>query len=261
MRTRIGVLAISLIGAGGVPADTQTVDHSLFDTLLRRHVAGGLVDYEAFARAPELARYLDLLDKARPDGLPRDEQLAYWINLYNAATIHLINKHGERESIRNINKSFGVLKLKGPWDERFVRAGGAVYTLDEIEHGIIRKRFAEPRIHFALVCAAMGCPPLRSEAYTADDLDDQLEDQARIFLLASPGKNRIDLADGTVYVSKIFGYYSEDFGGNQQAIGRYIGGFHPEGPAKRLLLSGDFKMVETDYDWTLNSHAKAPAGR
>ena len=247
--------------AGRPAAATRTVDHSLFDGLLRRHVVGGLVDYAAFARAPELARYLALLDAARPEALPRDEQLAYWINLYNAATIHLINKHGENESIRNINKSFGVLKLSGPWSERFVRAGGSVYTLDEVEHEIIRKRFGEPRIHFALVCAAVGCPPLRSEAYTGARLNEQLDDQARAFLLRSPEKNRVDLSRRTLYVSKIFGYYKEDFGGDHRAIGRYIARFHPEGPEKNLLLSGEFMLEETEYDWTLNGQEKAPTRR
>ncbi|HUG54862.1 MAG TPA: DUF547 domain-containing protein [Vicinamibacteria bacterium] len=261
MRKPVLSVALSLAVAGAAAAPAQTVDHSLFDGLLRRHVTEGLVDYGAFARAPELARYLDLLDRVRPDTLPRDEQLAYWINLYNAATIHLVNKHGERESIRNINKSFGLLRLKGPWRERFVRAGGALYTLDDVEHGIIRKRFAEPRIHFALVCAAMGCPPLRAEAYTGEALDDQLEDQAELFLLRTPQKNRVDPAGGKVYVSQIFRWFSEDFGGSREAIGRYIAGFYPEGPEKQRLLSGDFDLIETDYDWTLNRQEKAPSRR
>ena len=90
-----------------------------------------------------------------------------------------VNRHGERESIRNIRKTLGVLPLKGPWSERMVRAAGRELTLDEVEHEIVRKEFREPRIHFALVCAALSCPPLRREAYVGARLDAQLEEQAR----------------------------------------------------------------------------------
>jgi hypothetical protein len=150
------------------------------------------------------------------------------------------------------------MALKGPWHEKLVRAGGRVYDLDDVEHDIIRKQWKEPRIHFALVCAAMGCPPLRSEAYTGAKLEEQLAEQARLFLLESPAKNRVDLKEGTVYGSMIYvKYYREDFGGTDAAIGSYLAGYYPDGPEKQLLLSGKFKLVPTPYDWTLNSQAKA----
>jgi hypothetical protein len=134
--------------------------------------------------------------------------------------------------------------------------GGRAYGLDEIEQDILRKRFQEPRIHFALVCAAMGCPPLRGEAYTGARLDAQLDDQARAFLLRSPEKNRVDVAARTVHLSPIFvGFrdYIKDFGGSEAAVGRYVARYFPPGPERTLLESGDFKVVKTGYDWTLNS--------
>ncbi len=140
--------------------------------------------------------------------------------------------------------------------------GGKAYGLDEIEQDIIRPRYREPRIHFALVCAAMGCPPLRSEAYTGARLEAQLDDQAVNFLLHSPTKNRVDVAKRIVYVSPIFiGFrdYIKDFGGSEAAVGRYIAKFHPAGAARDVLQSGSFKMVDTNYDWTLNSQANARA--
>ncbi|MBL8962335.1 MAG: DUF547 domain-containing protein, partial [Gemmatimonadetes bacterium] len=103
------MLALPVAGAGA-----QAVDHAPFDQLLRAHVVNGMVDYEAFARAPEFARYLATLNATDPARLGRDEQLAFWINAYNAYTIQLINKHGERQSIRNINKSIGFVKAYGP---------------------------------------------------------------------------------------------------------------------------------------------------
>ena len=172
-----------------------------------------MVDYDAF-KGPDFKAYLASLDKADPATLDDKERLAFWINVYNAYTIELINKHNERDSIRNINKALGFIKGYGPWKEQLVKAGGKVYHLDNVEHDIIRKQWNEPRIHFALVCAAMGCPPLRSEAYTGARLEDQLQDQAVEFLVRTPDQNRVDVKTGTVYGSPIYvKYYPEDFGG------------------------------------------------
>lgn len=241
------------------PLHAQTFDHAAFDTLLTRHVTNGMVDYDAFRTAPAFASYLAALGAQDPAALPRDEQLAFWINAYNAWTIKLIIAHDERESIRNINRSFG-LKLKGPWSEPLATVGGTRYTLDDIEHRIIRPRYGEPRIHFALVCAAMGCPPLRSEAYTGAKLDAQLQEQGAAFILRSSAKNRVDLATRTWHHSLIFGYYKADFGGSIQASARFAARWYPAGsPERTLLESGDFRARETVYDWTLNSQAQAAA--
>jgi hypothetical protein len=246
-------LAVALLAA---PLPAQSIDHALFDGLLRRHVVGGMVDYNAFAAAPEFPRYLDLLARTNPDTLPRDEQLAFWINAYNAYTIALINRHGERRSIRNINKSIGFIKGYGPWNETLAVVGGTAYGLDHIEQRIIRPRFQEPRIHFALVCAAKGCPPLRSEAYTGARLEAQLEEQTRGFLLASPEKNRVDVASRTIYVSNVFSFrdYERDFGGSKAGVARFIARYYPAGPVRELLESGRWaKWVVTKYDWSLNA--------
>jgi hypothetical protein len=239
-------------------AQAAAFDHAAFDRLLQAHVRDGLVDYDAFARSAEFREYLARLAATDPATLGRAEQVAFWINAYNAYTIQLINKHGERRSIRNINKSFGLVKAYGPWQEKLANVGGRAYGLDEIEQGILRKRYQEPRIHFALVCAAMGCPPLRSEAYTGARLDAQLDDQARAFLLRSPTKNRVDVAARTVHLSPIlveFRDYIQDFGGSEAAVGRYVARYFPAGPERALLERGDFRVVKTHYDWTLNSQA------
>jgi len=253
-RIRAGLVTLAIsAGAVVLHAGPASFDHSGFDALLRRHVAEGLVDYDAFAAAPELRSYLAALARFDPEALPPDERLALWINAYNAYTIHLINVKGERESIRNINKALGLFKLKGPWQEPIAHVGGRSLSLDQIEHEIIRKRFQEPRIHFALVCAALGCPPLRSEAFVGARLDEQLEDQARRFILRSPAKNSVDVERRTVRVSPILDWYREDFGGTDAALGRYLAGLYPEGPQRQLLSSGRFELETTDYDWTLNS--------
>jgi hypothetical protein len=228
----------------------SSFDHGPFDRLLRAHVAGGRVNYDAFARAPELPRYLDALFAARVEDLSRDEQLAFWINAYNAYTIHLVNAHRERRSIKNINKMLGVVPAPGPWKVPIVRAGGRTLTLDAVEHEIIRKRFREPRIHFALVCAAKSCPPLRPEAYTGARLDEQLEDQARIFIGATPSANRVDVKAATVHLSPLFNWYRTDFG---PSLGKFLARYVPDPATRALLASGRFKTVETPYDWSLNA--------
>jgi len=247
------VLAAILSSALAV---TAPFDHSAFDSLLRAHVTDGLVDYDAFARSSGFRAYLASLDGARLEGWGESERLAFWINTYNAWTIEQVNRHHERDSIRNIPRPLGLTPLQGPWSERMVRAAGRELTLDEIEHEIVRKEFEEPHIHFALVCAALSCPPLRGEAYTGARLEEQLDDQARTFLLCSSGTNRVDAAAGTVWVSPIFVWYRGDFGGTDEALGRYLARYWPEGPERSLLLSGRFRLRETDYDWTLNSVEK-----
>jgi uncharacterized membrane protein YdjX (TVP38/TMEM64 family) len=260
--------AALLIGATAISpttplmAQTKTVDHGAFDQLLRTHVTNGIVDYEAFAKAPTFKPYLAMLGTIDPASLGRDERLAFWINAYNAFTIDLINTKGETQSIRNVNKSLGFLKLKGPWSDPFITINGKALTLDNIEHDIIRKQFGEPRIHFALVCAAMGCPPLRSEAYLATRLNEQLQDQGVKFIRQSPSKNRVDVAGKTLYVSLIFNYYKKDFGGSPQSVGKYLANWYPAGsPERAFLEQGQYTFTETTYDWTLNSVPQARAQR
>ena len=245
------LLALALCAAAPLAAGGPAFDHSAFDRLLKAHVtADGGVDYDAFGRAPAFPLYLDQLARATPEKLSREEQLAFWINVYNAYTIQLLNAHGERKSIRNINKTLGVIKAMGPWKEEIVRAGGRTLSLDFVEHEIIRKRFREPRIHFALVCAARSCPPLRREAYTGARLEAQLEEQARIFIARSPGRNRIDVAAGVAHLSPIFVWFKDDFGAD---LGKFLARYVDDPAARALLESGKFKLVETEYDWSLNA--------
>ena len=241
-------MMVLTFAAASALAAVTAFDHSAFDRLLKAHVTDGRVDYDAFARAPSFPAYLDALARAQPSSLDEKERLAFWINAYNAYTIHLVNSHGERESIRNINKTLGIIKAMGPWKQEIVRAGGRTISLDHVEHEIIRKQFREPRIHFALVCAARSCPPLRREAYTGSRLEAQLEDQARLFIAGSPSKNRVDVARGTVHLSPIFGWFKEDFGPD---LGRFLAPYF-SGPERALLESGKFKVEETEYDWKLN---------
>jgi uncharacterized membrane protein YdjX (TVP38/TMEM64 family) len=245
------VSAQSSAAAVATPAAAApAADHTSWNAMLGAYVTAGMVDYDAFQGDPRFATYLAQLGRMQAATLPRNEQLAYWINVYNAYTIQLLNSRKERRSIRNINNVLGVT-LKSPWAEPIVHADRRTLTLDDVEHEIIRKQFKDPRIHVALVCAAMGCPPLRSEAFTAERLDAQLDDQARVFL-AQTAKNRVDVKRGTVYGSPIFTWYREDFGGTVAGVGAFWAKYLPAGPEQKLVRSGKFTWVDTDYDWRIN---------
>jgi hypothetical protein len=237
-----------------VSAGTATMDHARFTAVLRQYVVRGFVDYDGFARSPDFARYLDELDRTRPETLTEDDQVAYWINVYNAYTIQLIVQHQETASIRNIARTLGLLRLKGPWSVPLVRAGGRRLSLDEVQHTVLGEQFEEPRVHFALSCGAMGCPPLRSDAYTGAALLEQLEDQARHFLRDNPAQNRVEAR--SIWLSPVLLRARRDFGVTRADFLQAIAPYVPEADQKRLLeLRGPLR--ESTFDWTLNSQAQA----
>ena len=252
LRTATLLIPLLLILFPAADASGQLPDHSPFTALLSRHVDDrGMVDYDDFDESPEFAAYLEMLAATDPALLPEAPRLAFWMNAYNAWTIQLINNHDERDSIKNINKALGFIPAGGPWKERMARVGGRTWTLDEIEHEIIRKEFDEPRIHFALVCAAMGCPPLRQEAYVAERLDAQMDHQARIFFTEHPDKNQVDLANRRVTLSPILDWYREDFPASDEGFGQFLARYF-DPSARDLLTSGEFRIRHSDYDWSLN---------
>ena len=170
----------------------------------------------------------------------------------SAYTIALINKHNERESIRNINMFLGLVKGKGPWKEEIVRAAGRTLSLDDVEHKIIRVEFKEPRIHAALVCAAISCPPLRTEAFEGGRLNEQLEDQTRTFLRDRQTENRLDLGNSVIHLSPIFDWYREDFGKTDAAILRFVARYFDGAGEKSAFSQARLKIEFTTYDWSLN---------
>ncbi|MBK5255934.1 MAG: DUF547 domain-containing protein [Vicinamibacteria bacterium] len=234
------------------PVSPEASLHAPFTALLRDHVRNDLVDYDAFAQAPEFQKYLRALATVRLGSRSKDDQLAFWINAYNAYTIQLINQHEERESIRNINKFLGLVRGKGPWKEQIVRAAGRTLTLDDVEHKIIRVEFKEPRIHMALVCAAVSCPPLRSEAYEGSKLSEQLHDQTRTFLRERQVANRLDLGNQIIHLSPIFDWYRKDFGKSDAAILKFVAPYFEGVGERSAFAKGQLQIEFTDYDWSLN---------
>jgi len=221
-------------------------DHSGFDKLLKQYVndAGG-VDYAGLmAERKTLQAYIQRIADVPFDKLGRDEKLALLINAYNAFTLELILdnwNNGQLESIKDIPNQWT--------DQRWVIAG-QTYSLNEIEHEQVRPKFKEPRIHWALVCAAVGCPPLRSEAYVAGQLDKQLADQAR-FVHTHDKWYRFDQTANTVNLTQLYKWYGGDFEQVAGSVLAYAAQYDPD--LKRALDAGQTPRIKwLGYDWSLN---------
>lgn len=240
--------------------------YGAWDALLRRFVtwhASGVatsVDYRALlgARA-ELQAILDAFSAVSADqyaGFRRDEKLAFLINVYNAFTLALIlTRYPELKSIRDL----GSL-IQSPWKRRFFRLFGEERSLDHVEHELIRApgAFDDPRIHFVVVCASVGCPALRPEAFIAAQLDAQMEDSTRRFL-RDRSRNRFNMKTGKLEVSKLFDWYKGDFdkpfrgsATREAFLGRYAESLADEPREQQLIREGRQPVIFLDYDWSLN---------
>jgi len=214
----------------------EAFDHSTWDGLLQKHVSDyGEVNYKGFKQdVNELNGYLNSLsDNAPANSWSEEETLAYWMNVYNAFTVKLILQNYPLKSIKDID---------GPWDHRFIRIGSKWYTLNDVEHRIIRK-MNEPRIHFALVCAAVSCPRLYNKAFTAKNLEEDLSLLTRGFL-NDTSKNII--SENSVQLSKIFKWYGGDFRKN----GNTLIGFLSEYTG--IDISPNAQKSFMNYNWELN---------
>lgn len=231
------------------PGASSEFDHShkQLDELLRANVKAERVNYKALKADPsKLNSYLGQLaavSETKFKTWDEEQQLAMLINLYNAATLKLIIDHYPVKGIKDIGGLF-----KQPWDIESLTLFGKTATLDHLEHEILRKNYGEPRVHFAIVCAAKSCPALRPSAYTPENLDAQLREQGEKFL-RDRTKNRIDAGKKTIYLSKVFKWFDEDF----EEAGTVIDFVKPYfGASESKPLNNDFKIRYTSYDWSLN---------
>lgn len=229
-------------------ANLNGVDHSLFTQVLADHVKDGAVDYRAIKTDERFARYIALLQNADPAALSGEEKLAFWVNAYNAFTIQYVLKKYPLKSLMN---KLSYATGGGTFKTKFITVNGVKYSLNDIENDIIRP-MGDPRIHFALVCGAKSCPPLRPEAYVAGRLSEQFDDQGRIFM-SQPGKNRFDFEKNEIYISKIFDWFKDDFRKNGKTEIDFISQYLPPEQAQKLLArAATIKIKHTDYDWDLN---------
>ncbi|HYV90688.1 MAG TPA: DUF547 domain-containing protein [Chitinophagales bacterium] len=221
-----------------VPAKPATVSHDAWNDLLKKYVTpDGKVNYQGIQHEKsKLESYLGMLSRNPPqENWQRNEVMAYWINAYNAFTVKLILDYYPVKSILDIDKGKA-------WDDVFIKIGDKSYTLDNIENDILRKKFNDPRIHFAINCASKSCPKLLNEAYTPDKLDLQLSIVAKNFV-NDPSKNKIT-AD-KIEVSKIFEWNKNDF-----TTGETLIDFLNHYSNKKIQQNATISFL--DYDWSLN---------
>ena len=229
------------------------VDHAPWSSLLKKYVnENGMVNYRALKSNPDdtqvLNQYLDSLSAASPRvAATREAKLAFWINAYNAVTVHGILREYPTTSIRNHTaKLFGY----NIWHDLQLYVGGTAYSLDTMEHQILRK-MSEPRIHFAIVCASIGCPRLLNEAYTADRINEQLEINSKDFF-ARTQNFRYDQSRKQFYLSSILDWFGEDFGNSQAEQLRRISTWLPNAAAQSAAKQNSVSVSHLEYDWKLN---------
>jgi hypothetical protein len=243
------------------PASELTVDHGAWDSFLGPYVetdAAG-INRVAYARVSPADRaildgYLERLVTVPVHELARPEQLAFWVNLYNARTVALVLDHYPVSSIRDIKFKFFAI---GPWSEPLLEVQGRKLSLNDIEHGIIRPLWRDPRIHYVLNCAAVGCPDLRKRAYSGAEMEAALEEAARDYV-NDPRGVRFD-GRGRLTVSKIYVWFEEDFGGSVDGVLAHLRRYAD--PALAARLHGRERVDDYAYDWSLNDAAAVPGSQ
>ncbi len=229
------------------------IDHSAWDSLLRKYVdANGMVNYKALKASGSdvqaLNQYLKQLSVAGVTApASTDATLAFWINAYNAVTVHGILREYPTTSIRNHTAKLWGYNI---WKDLQLYVGGKPYSLEQIEHEVLRK-MGEPRIHFAIVCASIGCPRLLNEAYVADRAEQQLELNAKDFF-ARTQNFQYDVAQRRMQLSAILNWFGEDFGSNQAAVLQRIAPWLPSDAARDAALQNAVSVSYLDYNWKLN---------
>jgi hypothetical protein len=236
-------LGFALCASPAWAGDGDVIDHSGFDALLKKYVdEDGQVAYAKWKKNEEdlekLRGYVEKIAEADPSEHGPDAQLAFYINAYNATVLGSIINHWPTES---------PMKIKGFFKVETHPIAGKEMTLDTLEHGLIRKKFDEARIHFVLVCAAKSCPRLRQKALTADNLEATLEAATREFV-----PQATELKEGTVRTSQLFNWFSEDFEEAAGSVREYLAEY-TDGEVAEALGEKDVEIEFTEYDWAVNA--------
>ena len=235
------------------PTATARIDHAPWDAIIktyRRAEPSGLATFDYGRVSPAdreaLRAYVDALEAVPVSRYSRPEQLAYWINLYNALTVKVILDHYPVGSIRDINNSPGLF-ARGPWGRKLVTIEGEGVSLNDIEHRILRPIWKDPRIHYAVNCAAVGCPNLQEDAFTASNIEALLNRGARAYVNDARGAR---FENGRLIVSSIYGWFAEDFGGGAGVLDHLRQYAEPD---LRGRLETRTAVDGHAYDWSLNA--------
>ena len=236
------ILSVLLIAAFALPVFAQKAikkttaptnnTYTTWTILLKKYVKAGVVDYKGIKADPDFEAFLGALQADIPAATAsREAQMAYWINVYNAFTIKLIVDNYPVKSIKDINKG-------EPWKKEWIQIAHTTYSLDNIENDILRKKYKDARIHFAINCAARACPPLRAEAFAADKLEAQLEEQTTNFVNSQTNV----IGGNALKISSIFSWFKADFGDVPAFLRKY----------SRTKFGASPTIAYQKYDWSLN---------
>jgi Protein of unknown function, DUF547 len=251
----------SLMKPAFTVGSTTTIDHSAWDALLKTHVVTGpdglnRVDYSGFKAKDQTAlkTYIKTLEAAQPTKLDRNEAFAFWANLYNAKTIDIVLDAYPVKSIKDIKLGGGLLAAVtgGPWKAEVLNVAGVKISLDNIEHGLLRPVFKDPRVHYSVNCASVGCPNLSRDAFTGAALEQQLDAGATAYI-NSPRGVRAD-ADG-ITASSIYDWFAADFGGDATGVLAHARKYANDDLKAKLSTAKDIE--DYDYDWSLNDAKSA----
>jgi len=234
-------------------SSTTRIDHDAWQAFLDRYLLTGddgvgLVAYSQVTGSDRqgLDRYIEALERVAVGRLSRDEQFAYWVNLYNALTVRMVVAHYPVDSIRDIDISPGLF-ADGPWGKKLVVIEGEAVSLNDIEHRILRPLWRDPRVHYALNCASIGCPALQSSAFAADNRNALLDAGARAYVNHDRG---VHVDRGKLHVSSIYVWFRDDFGRDDAAVVDHLKYYASPGLASSL--EGITKISGDGYDWALN---------
>lgn len=247
------------------PDSTAVIDHQAWDALLARHVAPGPAGVNRFAYAmvsdderTRLDQYLARMAAVEISRYCRDAQLAYWINLYNALTVQVVLDHYPVDSIRDITIDQGLFDMldvfsEGPWGAELITIAGEAISLDDIEHRILRPIWQDPRIHYGVNCASLGCPDLARQAYNGANVHGLLDARARAFINHPRG---VGVTEEGLILSRIYDWFEADFGAGQAGVLAHLAGYADEALAG--VLAEAPAIIGYRYDWRLNSPDTPP---
>jgi len=232
-------------------------DNSIYDALLKDYVKNGLVDYEHLKSDVRLDNYLEQLSKTDPDKFPdKNSEMAFWINAYNAFTLKVVSENYPLRSITELNnggKLLNDLPGKTVWDKKFITINDKKISLNYIENNMLRGKFNDPRIHFAIVCASISCPPLRPESYNSTNLVKQLNDQAKIFFNDTT-RNSFNLKGRVANLSHVLDWFGKDFGNNDKEKLIFVSFFLFKEISNEIVIhTSEWSIKYKDYNWGLNS--------
>ena len=238
-------------------ASKVAIDHGAWNDFLGRHVRPGQdgINRIAYGQVPAADRaaldaYVERLQRVAIRRFSRAEQRAYWINLYNAATVQVVLRHYPVDSILKINISPGLF-ARGPWKKKLLTVEGEGVSLDDIEHRILRPVWKDPRTHYAVNCASLGCPNLQPRAYTSGNMEELLDAGARAYVNHRRGAH---VLKGRLVVSSIYVWFEDDFGGDEAGVLAHLRQYAE--PALAQRLAGVRDIGGHEYDWTLNDLKK-----